>query len=155
MAFYWHYYSIGLNAKRILHTYYHWFKDIEFKVSIAASNSDGHMVAHDLSCHHGHGLTLSRVHLTCRGTTRRHEWRLLYMVLCSVERKAWWLYDGPIGSAGMGKSYLFSNSTMKQNMRKRKRKSLFIIWSDIKPWAITRACYLTHSLYLSNRLTNR
>ena len=45
--------------------YHHGFEDVQLKVSVAASDGDGHVVPHHLGCHHGHGLALGGVHLAC------------------------------------------------------------------------------------------
>lgn len=52
-----------------LKAYHHWFKHIQFKMSIAASNGNSNVIPHDLGCNHGHRFTLSRVHLSFEKTS--------------------------------------------------------------------------------------
>lgn len=41
------------------------FERVELQLAIGASHGDSDMVAHYLSCHHCHSLTLRWVHLAC------------------------------------------------------------------------------------------
>lgn len=50
--------------------YHHWFKNVQLKMSIAASNSNSNMIPHDLGCNHSHCFTLSRVHLSFEKTVQ-------------------------------------------------------------------------------------